>query len=88
MEYLGKKSLEPIIHRLKNYQSQFLDFLPPYPFAEIEKDQKGESFLAYSNEAGRNDLTVIYNKAGKQENIGGNNLKKGTTYSGSINKTL
>ena len=32
---------------------------------EIEKDQKGESFLAYSNEAGRNDLTVIYNKAGR-----------------------
>ena len=76
MEYLGKKSPEPIIHRLKNYQSQFLDFLPPYPFAEIEKDQKGESFLAYSNGAGRNDLIVIYNKAGKQENIGGNNLKR------------
>ena len=61
--------------------------MPPYPFAEIEKDQKGESFLAYSNEAGRNDLTVIYNKAGKQENIGGNNLNL-TTYSGNITKTL
>ena len=49
--------------------------MPPYPFAEIEKNQKGESFLAYSNGAGRNDPIVIYNKAGKQENVGGNNLK-------------